>query len=414
LKEEDLPVLLPDDIDFLNRGNPLDRHATWKHAKCPICGAYAVRETDTLDTFVDSSWYFLKFCANDVKNNDLLSAKDIQYWMQVDQYIGGVEHAILHLLYARFFTKALAECGLINIREPFKNLFTQGMVCNATYRKENGEWLFPEEVQKNKNGDFEIIATGEKVIVGRSEKMSKSKKNVVDPDVIIKTFGADALRLFVVSDTPPDKDLLWSDEGLEGCWRFINRIWRLFVYAQSNGICAKESLNQKSFELLGSNVQKIHKKFHQTIKNVTESLENRHMNKAVAHIRDGVNAIYYVLDDMKNNKALFSVIIRDLIKLLAPITPHICEEAWEMLGFDKLVFENSWPTYEKKFLEVSTICLPIQVNGKLRGTIDIDVDENEETIFKKALELEAVKKVVADNTIKKKFFIKRKIVNFVV
>jgi leucyl-tRNA synthetase len=414
LAEKDLPVLLPDDVDFLNAGNPLDRHPTWKLARCPSCGREATRETDTLDTFVDSSWYFLKFCANNPEGSNLLPAEDIHHWMQVDQYIGGVEHAILHLLYARFFTKALTKCGFINIEEPFKNLFTQGMVCNVTYRKENGEWLFPEEVKRNANGDFEIIATGEKVIVGRLEKMSKSKKNVVDPDAIIKKYGTDTVRLFVVSDTPPEKDFPWSDEGLEGCWRFINRIWRLFVFAKSSGIGARECVGDINFELLSGNVHGVYKKFQKTIKDVTDSIENRHMNKAVAHIRDCTNSLYSVLSEMEKHKAVFSVIFRDLIKLLAPITPHICEEAWSMFGFSKLVSENEWPTYMRRYLSVSTINLPIQVNGKLRGAIDVAVDEDEDSIFEKAIKIDTVRNAIADNVIKKKIFIRGKIVNFVI
>jgi leucyl-tRNA synthetase len=414
LAEKDLPVLLPSDVDFSNSGNPLDSHPTWKHIKCPVCGASAVRETDTLDTFVDSSWYFLRFCLNNSNSDDLLSHEDIDYWMQVDQYIGGVEHAILHLLYARFFTKALADCGFVSVREPFKNLFTQGMVCNATYSRGNGEWLFPEEVRKNKDGDFEVIATGEKAIVGRFEKMSKSKKNVVDPDVIIKKHGADALRIFVISDTPPDKDFPWSDDGLEGCGRFVNRVWRLFLFLESKGVCAKLCSEELKVESLSVSVMELYAGFQRIIKNVTDAIENRHMNKVVAYIRDSVNSIYLLLDEVENNRTIFSVIIRDLIKMLAPIAPHICEEAWERLGFSKLASENSWPTYDENYLKVSVVSLPIQVNGKLRGTIEIDPEEEEDAVFEKALRLDGVRNAVAQGTLQKKIFIRGRIVNFVI
>lgn len=414
MNELDLPVLLPNDVSFEKPGNPLDHHKTWKNAICPQCGGIAVRETDTLDTFVDSSWYFLRFCTDDSKNPNLLTSKDIEQWMPVDQYIGGVEHAILHLLYARFFTKALAECGHTKIREPFKNLFTQGMVCNFTYKLENGDWVFPEQVQKNSNGDYEMIETGEKIIVGRSEKMSKSKKNVVDPDIIVKTYGADALRLFVVSDTPAEKDFPWSDEGLEGCWRFINRVWRLFVFLKSHGVNSDECAEKINIENLDVNVQKMYKDFHLAIKNVTDSFNDRSMNKAVAYIRELVNSIYACLDDVQNNKGVFSVVVRDLIKLLAPISPHICEEAWSMFGFDKIVADHNWPNYEEKCLHVSTINLPIQVNGKLRGTIDVHTDDTEDIIFEKALTVSTVQNAINDKPLKKKIFIKGKIVNFVV
>jgi leucyl-tRNA synthetase len=414
LREEDLPVLLPDDVSFDRAGNPLDHHSTWKHTICPVCGGNALRETDTLDTFVDSSWYFLRFCIDDSKNPDLLDRENIHQWMQVDQYIGGVEHAILHLLYARFFTKALAECGFINIREPFKNLFTQGMVCNATYRLENGEWVFPNQVRKNSNGDFELAETGEKVIVGNIEKMSKSKKNVVDPDVLVKTYGADSLRLFVVSDTPPEKDFLWSDEGLEGCWRFINRVWRMFVFAKSRGVGASECREEIDADLLSPELKEMYINFHRLTKNITDSFEDRAMNKAVAYIRECVNGVYARLDVIEDNKEVFSVVIRDIIKMLSPIAPHICEEAWSNFGFEAMVSEADWPIYNEQYLRASIINLPIQVNGKLRGTVDVLVDDPEDVVFEKALNIVTVQNAIAEKTVKKKIFVKGKIINFVV
>jgi leucyl-tRNA synthetase len=288
------------------------------------------------------------------------------------------------------------------------------MVCNATYRTEGGEWLFPSEVRRNKDGDFEIISTGEKAIVGRSEKMSKSKKNVVDPDVIVKTYGADALRLFVVSDTPPDKDFAWSDEGLEGCWRFINRIWRLLVYAKSCGVCAEKCHNREDLETIPNSVRVAYRELQRAIRDVTNAIENRQMNKAVACIRECVNAIYLALTEISTHVAEFSVIIRDLIKLLSPIAPHICEEGWNMLGFTGIVSENAWPTLDEKCLRVSAINLPIQVNGKFRGTILVDCDEDEEIIFQKALQVKSVQNAIDGNQLKQKIFVKGKIVNFVV
>ena len=414
LEEKDLPVILPEDVKFNGTGNPLDNHPTWKHIKCPKCGCDATRETDTLDTFFDSSWYFLKFCGNDPKSENLICANDVRQWMPVDQYIGGVEHAILHLLYARFFTKALAECGLIEIREPFKNLFTQGMVCSVTYQSESRGWLYPNEVQKNANGEWEVIGTGEKVTVGRLEKMSKSKKNTVDPDEIIKTYGADALRLFVISDTPPEKDFPWSDEGLEGSWRFINRIWRLFVFVNSRGVSAENCSENLNFSEIEPAVFDLYKELHSTIKDVTNALEDRGMNRAIAFIRNFVNSIYGCLDKVEQNRDAFLVIMRDLIKLLAPISPHICEEAWEIFKFSGLVSENSWPTYDEKYLAVTTISMPIQINGKLRGTVDIDPNADQNEILEKALQVASVQKAIAGKTIRKKIFVKGKIINFVV
>ncbi|MDR2645606.1 MAG: leucine--tRNA ligase [Holosporaceae bacterium] len=412
LDEKDLPVLLPYDVTFVEAGNPLERHGSWKHTKCPCCGERAVKETDTLDTFFDSSWYFLRFCINNPDNENLLEKLDISHWMQVDQYIGGVEHAILHLLYSRFFSKALTECGFINVREPFANLFTQGMVCSDTYRKENGDWLFPEEVEKNAAGEYRTIAAGEKVVVGHFEKMSKSKKNVVDPDTIVKNYGADALRLFIVSDTPPDKDFLWSNEGIEGCWRFINRVWRLFVYGESCGLCAKEA--DGHIPELAPDIEKLYKDFHLTIKNITDSLEERAMNKVVAFLRDSVNSIYLLLEKIEDNKIVFSIIIRDLIKLMAPVIPHICEEAWSMLGFEGLVSDNPWPCYQEEYLKIDVINLPVQVNGKLRGTISVGLHDSDDIVFKKAMQIPAVQNAISGNLLKKKIFVKGKIVNFVV
>jgi leucyl-tRNA synthetase len=288
------------------------------------------------------------------------------------------------------------------------------MVCSVTYQRENGDWLFPQETRKKSDGKYEVITTGENVILGYIEKMSKSKKNVVDPDEIIKNYGADALRLFIVSDTPPDRDFLWSDEGLEGCWRFINRLWRLFVYAQSSGICAEECSKSIILDVLDPDIQKLYKGFHRTIKNVTDSLEERSMNKVVAHIRDSVNALYMLLEKMESHKSVFSVIIRDLLKLLAPIVPHICEEVWNMLGFKGLVLDDRWPIYEKAYLEIFTVDVAVQVNGKLRGIISVSVEDEEEKVLEQALGIPSVQNQLAGRTLKKKIFVKGKIVNFVV
>jgi leucyl-tRNA synthetase len=244
--------------------------------------------------------------------------------------------------------------------------------------------------------------------------MSKSKKNVVDPDTIIKNYGADALRLFVVSDTPPDRDFLWSDEGLEGCRRFINRMQRLFVYVKSCGICAEKCKISPNIDRCDSDIQKLYKDFHKTIKNVTDSLEEKSVNKVVAYIRDCVNSVYLLLEKAETNQEIFSIIIRDLIKLSAPVIPHICEEAWNMLGFEKTVCDNSWPDYNKEYIEVSVINLPVQVNGKLRGTINININADENAVLDLALQLLPVQNAIDGKPLKKKIFVKGKVLNLVV
>lgn len=413
LDEKDLPVILPDDVEINGSGNALEQHPSWKQTKCPKCGGDATRETDTLDTFVDSAWYFLRFCINPASDK-FLNVEDIENWMPVDQYIGGIEHAVLHLLYSRFFTKALADCGVMKVREPFKSLFTQGMVCSVTYRKEDGTWLFPSEVCKDENGNYVTVNGHEKVIVGRIEKMSKSKKNVVDPDVIVKTYGADAVRLFVVSDTPPDKDLPWSDEGLEGCWRFINRFWRLIVYAKSCGVCAEKYPKGFSTDDLSEDLLAVYKNLHSAIKNIEESIENRVLNKAIAYFRDCINAVYGQLEGLSRHAELFTVIMCDLLKIFAPFAPHICEEGWKNLGFSGLAMNHDWPKFNPKYLEVSVVNLPIQVNGRLRGTVSVDVNASEEDIFATALELQNVRQAIGDKPIRKRIFVKGRVVNFVV
>ncbi len=415
LREQDLPVLLPADPVFSGSGNPLDAHPTWKHVSCPVCGKPAVRETDTLDTFVDSSWYFLRYCASDFNDSNLLDKEAISHWLPVDQYVGGVEHAILHLLYARFFTKALADCGLISVREPFNNLLTQGMVCKSTFQTENGEWLYPEQVRKNSDGRYETIDSHERVIVGKSEKMSKSKKNIVSPDAIMSEYGVDAMRLFIVSDSPPDKDFQWNDEGLEGCWRFVNRVWRLFKYASECGVSANMAEHGVDVKVLSENLVAFYREFQLIIKNITAALQSHAMNKMVAYLRDAVNKIYNELEELQSQQSLFGSVLGDLAQLMAPVMPHISEEVWQLLGFDGFVVEAEWPKYDETLLpQTQLIKLPVQVNGKLRGTIEVDPALAEEEIFTQALMVPNVKFAIGDKPIKKRFFIKGKVVNFVV
>lgn len=313
--ESDLPVRLPDDVTFDRPGNPLDHHPTWKHVACPSCGKPARRETDTFDTFVESSWYFLRFCS--ARDSGAFDRKAVDYWMPVDQYIGGVEHAVLHLLYSRFFMRALSRCGYVDMGEPFAGLFTQGMVCHETYRDPEGGWLFPEEVRRSDGGAVVTVEGGRPVTVGRSEKMSKSRKNVVGLEAIVEGYGADTARLFLLSDSPPERDLEWTDGGAEGVWRFINRVWRLVTEPET----ALPPVGAPRPDPLDPAADAALRLVHKTIQAVTEDLEGFRFNKAVARIRELVNG----LADLPASAAGAGWVLRQgceaAAQLLAPMTP---------------------------------------------------------------------------------------------
>lgn len=401
-----LPVLLPDDVTFDQVGNPLDRHPSWRQVKCPKCGADALRDTDTMDTFVDSSWYFIRFAQKKCLD-EKIKAESIDKWLPVDQYVGGIEHAILHLLYARFFTRVLSEEFGFSVKEPFKNLLTQGMVGHVTYKKADGSWVYPDDVDMLSDGRCIESKTGEDVIVGRAEKMSKSKKNVVDPDKIIGSYGADAVRLFVVSDTPPEKDFEWSIDGLEGCWRFINRLWRLFAYAEQIG-AHLTALNINEINCDKSLVTD----FHKAIRNITDALESNSFNRAVAYIRDLVNKIYDKFEDI--DPVSLSQILGHLAVILSPFVPFFAEEAWSAIAEQGLACEQDWPAYNDEYIKADTVTVAVQVNGKLRSTIEITVDATDEEAFAKATDNEKVRPYLEGKEIRKKIYIKSKIVNFVV
>jgi leucyl-tRNA synthetase len=344
---DQLPVLLPEDVSFDIPGNPLDRNESWKHASCPKCGGDAERETDTFDTFVDSSWYFIRFASQPIDRPfDRTQAEE---WLPVDQYIGGVEHAILHLLYARFWTRALNRIGRIGITEPFKGLFTQGMVTHETYRGIDGRWLSPEEVRKDEKGQL-IDAAGAPVERGRVEKMSKSKRNTVDPEPIIAEYGADAVRWFMLSDSPPDRDLEWSVAGIEGAARFVQRVWRL-ASAPLVGEADDEALRRK---------------LHKAIAAVGEAIEGLQFNKAVAQLYELASAIEKAAPSRDRAEATVA-----LVRLIAPMAPHLAEEAWAALGQDGLVADAEWPKYDPALLIENQVTLAVQVNGKLRDTITV-------------------------------------------
>jgi leucyl-tRNA synthetase len=342
---DQLPVVLPDDIEFDKPGNPLERHPTWKHVDCPRCGEPATRETDTLDTFVDSSWYFIRFASQPADKP--FDRAEAEKWLPVAQYIGGVEHAILHLLYARFWTRALEHLGELGVSEPFKGLFTQGMVTHETYRAGDGSWLSPDEVRKA-GDDWVHIESGQPVTTGRVEKMSKSKRNTVDPEPILAKYGADAVRWFMLSDSPPERDLEWSEAGIEGASRFVQRVWRL-ANSAAVGDGDDNALNRK---------------LHRTIAAVGEAIDGLQFNKAVASLYKLTTAIEKAKPSATRTEA-----VRSLILLVAPMAPHLAEEAWAQLGEPGMIADAAWPAFDPALLVDDQVTLAVQVNGKLRDTL---------------------------------------------
>ncbi len=342
---DQLPVVLPDDVDFDKPGNPLDRHPTWKHVACPACGDEATRETDTLDTFVDSSWYFIRFASQ--PEDRPFDRSEAEKWLPVAQYIGGVEHAILHLLYARFWTRALQRLGKIEMAEPFEGLFTQGMVTHETYQAGDGSWLSPDEVRKD-GDDWINIESGGPVTPGRIEKMSKSKRNTVDPEPILAKYGADAVRWFMLSDSPPERDLEWSEAGIEGASRFVQRVWRLTAVKPEAG---------------GSD-DSLRRKLHKTIAGVGSAIDGLQFNKAVAQLYELVSAVEKAKPSADRGEA-----VQVLVKLISPMAPHLAEEAWAALGHEELVTDSDWPEFDPALLVDDQVTLAVQVNGKLRDTL---------------------------------------------
>lgn len=407
--EEQLPVTLPEDVDFSEPGNPLERHPSWKHVTCPSCSKDAIRETDTFDTFFESSWYFAQFCSeNPEQGIDKASANQ---WLPVDQYIGGIEHAVLHLLYARFFTRALSQCGYFDVKEPFKRLLTQGMVCQETYQDTQGKWLFPDQVIKNDQGQHIHVDTKQPVTVGRIEKMSKSKKNVVDPAPIIESYGADTARLFMLSDSPPERDLEWSDAGIEGAWRYINRFWRLI---QKYVPIIIASNNASTVEPAGA-IKELIKKNHKTIDAVTSDLEQFHFNKAIARIRELTNELEKHKPEQLSEQDIPHIkeVIQTAIQLFAPVAPHMCEELWQQLHYvpEKL---HQWPVARKEYIVDEEKTIAIQINGKLKTTLQIAANASKQEIEEKALALPEIERAKEGKEIKKVIVVPGKIVNVVI
>lgn len=406
--ESDLPVTLPDDVTFDAPGNPLDHHPTWKHVSCPTCKGPAIRETDTFDTFIDSSWYFMRFCS---LSPDAAFARDaVDYWMPVDQYIGGVEHAVLHLLYARFFTRALRDCGYLNVDEPFAGLFTQGMVCHETYRNEDGGWVFPDNVITDESGAKTDRETGLPVQVGRSEKMSKSRRNVVDPALLLETYGADAGRLFMMSDSPPERDLEWTEAGIEGAWRYVNRLWRLI--AEPSAPLA--ALGDEPSDAIDADGEATLRVTHQTIAAVTEDLEQFRFNRAVAHVRELTNHLGDYNATGSGHDYIRRKALETVVQLIGPMMPHIAEEFWQMLGYKTLLADAAWPTADAAFLVNETVTIAVQIKGKLRGTIEMPRDADSAAIEQAALALEPVLRATNGQAPKRVIVVPNKIVNVVV
>ena len=407
--EAELPVTLPKDVEFDKPGNPLDHHPTWKHTACPKCGGAATRETDTFDTFFESSWYFLRFA--DPDPNSAFSKQAMAYWLPVDQYIGGVEHAVLHLLYSRFFTRALTACGYLDLNEPFDGMMTQGMVCHQTFQNTKGQWLFPEDVIKKTDTWLER-ATEHPVQAGRIEKMSKSKRNVIDPDKIIDSYGADTARLFMLSDSPPERDMEWTNAGVEGANRFLNRLFRLSIGEDKTRPFA--AINTPMPDTLDDPAKTLIKTTHQTIASISADIERFRFNRAVAALHSLSNAISTCDADTpaQNWARRFGTEI--LARLLAPIAPHIAEEMWHQLGHESLLANKAWPEADATWITTESIAMPVQINGKLRATLTIAPDSDPEHIKAEALKLDGIQKHLGTDTPKKIIVVPNRIVNLVI
>ena len=399
VNKSELPVELPEDIDLNSKGNPLDNHPTWKITKDKKTGKKAIRETDTLDTFVDSSWYFLRFCSPNHKSSPF-DEKKINYWMPVDQYIGGIEHAILHLLYSRFFTKGIDKFNKdISLNEPFQNLFTQGMVCHETYKDEKGNWLYPDEVSKVGSNTFVKKNDKSKVIVGPSESMSKSKKNTIDPEIMIKQYGADAVRWFILSDSPPEKDVQWSDTGVSSANKFLQKLWNLNHQISTRKDKKTNQDLDKKFEL-GIN---------SLIVKIDDTIENFRFNVSIAHFYEMYSFFKDNLNTEISNKTLKNNMIK-MMKLMIPFTPHLAHECLEFTNCSDV---SNWPKIDKKNI-LDDISLAVQVNGKTRDVINIKKDMDEKSITKIINQSSKAKKHLDRKKIIKTIFVKNKIINYIV
>ena len=396
--ERDLPITLPKDVDFTKPGNPLENHPTWKYTKCPETGMKAIRETDTLDTFVDSSWYFLRFCSTKEVSKPF-NIDEINYWMPVDQYIGGVEHAILHLLYSRFFTLALKDEYKFKFTEPFENLFTQGMVCHPTFKTKAGKWVFPKDVIEKDNSFLSI--NNEQVIKGDSQAMSKSKKNIIDPDDIIQVYGADAVRWFILSDSPPDRDIQWSDNGIQGAFKYIQKIWRT---NEKLKIYKKEKEEKNNTLIRNSNI---------LIKEITDCIEKFHINVAVAKLYVFLNNINEEIEKQSLNKEDIVNIYKKYLIIVSAFIPYVANECWEKITGKQDITLQQWPNINEAFLQRENFDIVIQINGKKRAIVNSTNNESEENILSKSLAIKNIQVILDKKIIVKKIFIRNKLLNIV-
>ncbi len=397
--KKDLPVVLPEDVTFDKPGNPLEHHPTWKNVACPSCGKPARRETDTFDTFIDSSWYYARFCSPHA--DEPVNADDARYWLPVDQYIGGVEHAILHLLYSRFYARAMSRTGHLAVDEPFGSLFTQGMVIHETFKTASGEWVFPADAIL-KDGKWLQATTGEPLILGGIEKMSKSKRNVVDPDDIIARYGADTARWFMLSDTPPERDIEWTEAGAEGAWRFTQRIWRLVNEASASAASGENAAGGE-----------LRKAAHRALQAVADDLSALRFNRAIARIYELANALGTALQQGAGRLAVREA-AEFLVLMSAPMMPHLAEECWKVLGHASAVVETPWPKADPALLADNAVTIAIQVNGKRRGEVTIAKGLANAEVEKLVLAMPAVLRAIDGKPIRKVIVVPDRIVNIVV
>ncbi len=401
--EKDLPVVLPTDVAFTGEGgSPLAKSGAFVTVTCPQCGEASRRETDTFDTFVESSWYFARYACPDFPSGPV-DRQAVEYWLPVDQYIGGIEHAVMHLLYARFFTKVLRDLGMMKVDEPFTNLLTQGMVCKETWSCPKHGWLFPEELV-----DGRCVKCQGEAVVGRTEKMSKSKKNVIDPDGLIDRYGADTARLFSLFAAPPEKDLEWNEQGVEGCYRFLNRVWRA-VFDNLELLRGQQAPVDSQGE-----ARALRRITHRTIKKVTEDIDGRfHFNTAIAAIMELVNAIY-AFDQKKDNPRVLREALEAVVRLLAPFVPHIAEELWSHLGHQQDLLQTGWPAWDESALVEDEKLIVVQVNGKVRGKVTVPADADEQVVREAAMNDPNVARSLEGKTVRKVIVVPGRLVNVVV
>ncbi len=400
---EDLPVTLPNDVDFSKPGNPLANHPSWKCTNCPHCGKAAIREQDTFDTFFESSWYFLRYA--DPKSAHGFSREVAEYWLPVDQYIGGVEHAVLHLLYSRFFTRALSDVGYLDLAEPFAGLMTQGMVCHQTFKDGKGKWLYPTEVKQEGVG-WVNCKTGETVTAGRIEKMSKSKRNVVDPEIIIESYGADTARLFMLSDSPPERDMEWTESGVEGAARFLKRIQRMSNDSSLPDIGTPQPTEGEGMELVRTT--------HKAIDALSRDIEGFRFNRAVAQLHTLANAIANTKGASSSIAAARRFAVETLVRLISPLSPHIAEEMWESLGHKTMLAESAWPVADKTLIADNIVKVGVQVNGKLRDTISLARDCTKQDAEEAALASPTILRYLENQIPKRVIVVPNRIINVVV